>query len=82
MSRLASDRLTEVSDKERLGGIGCPFAVDNVVFGIDVQSKRFGALDSFASVPAQALGAGWRPKLTLLNFSRPPSLSLIVLIHS
>jgi hypothetical protein len=73
-------RLTELANEECLSGIGCPFSVGDVVLLVHIESKLLGSLEEAVSLGKHRSGLA-SGKLTLLNFSKPPSVSLMFLIH-
>jgi hypothetical protein len=75
-------KLTEVTCQEGLGGIWGPFAIHDLTLSIHVESVVIDALRKLLGQRRMVRGherLGW---LALENLSRPPSVVLILSIHS
>lgn len=71
--------VVKVADEIGSHGIGCPLAVHDVAIGLNVEAIRLVALQK--QLALQSIHCCRLRLLTLENFSRPPSVSSIVLIH-
>lgn len=69
--------VVEVADEVGAQGVRGPFAVDDVAIGLDVEAKL---LITLGAMSAACMSANWAMR-TRENFSRPPSVSSMVLIH-
>lgn len=78
---LMNGELTEIANKIGFFGIWCPFGVRDIVVGLHIEAVFLISLMAMLGFVNKPNPKGPGERLTLLNFSRPPSVLSILSIH-